>query len=198
MRPSSKVRVLEADREEDPGRARQRIGPAMRVLVAGLVERRERERAGRRDPGRAAAPRSGVAATTIEPSGAHVAPRGLPPTSASFEHGPAADRHLGELAVREERHPLPVGREERLPGAVGASQRGAAPDRAARADRVAASRLRSPRRPAATRRVRARTAPRISVANVSGAGSSRLSRADGPDARSRGRSRIPRGQRGHA
>ena len=39
-----------------------------------------------------------------------------------LEHRPAADRHLGQLAVGEERDPLPVRREERLPRAFGASQ----------------------------------------------------------------------------
>ena len=90
-------RVLEADREEDPGRARQRIGPAMRVLVARLVERRERDGRRRRDPGRAAARRSGSRATTIVPSGAHVAPRGLPPTSATSSTGPPPTATLASL-----------------------------------------------------------------------------------------------------
>ena len=152
-------RVLEADREEDPGRARQRIGPAMRVFVARLVERRQRN-------GRAAAIRDAQQPGGLARRDDHRAvggPRRAARVAADvrhFEHGPAADRHLGELAVREERHPLPVGREERLPGAVGARPGGAARDREARAGTVAASRLRSPRRPAATRRVRARTAPR--------------------------------------
>ncbi len=121
MRPSSNVPSSSADREEDPARARNRIGPPMRVLVAGLVERRERDggaaairdahqprRLGRRDDDRAVGrPRRAarIAADVRQ-----------------LDHGPAADRHLGELALPEERQPSPVRREERLPGAVGARQ----------------------------------------------------------------------------
>ena len=121
MRPSSNVpsSVPTVKRTQRvPGTA---SGHRCEVLVAGLVERRERDggaaavrdahqprRLGRRDDDRAVGrPRRAarIAADVRQ-----------------LDDGPAADRHLGELALPEERQPSPVRREERLPGAVGARQ----------------------------------------------------------------------------
>ena len=150
-------------------------------------------------PGRP--PRSGMrsrpavwlAAITIDPSAAHVAPRGLPPTSATSSTGPPPTGTLASLRSVKNATQRPSAEKNgwRAPSVPGsAAQRGIAQLAHVEPPHAAFGRLDGQQR---ARRVRGRTAPRTRCRRSIGAGSSRL-RRDGQRRRrcSRGRSEDER------
>ena len=117
MRPSSKVpssTPTVKSTQRVPGMA---SGQRCEYLVAGLVERRQRD--GRTAAiGDAQQPRRLRRRHDDRSVGRPRRAARIAADVRHVDHRPAADRDLGQLALGEERQPSPVRREERLPGAV--------------------------------------------------------------------------------
>jgi hypothetical protein len=104
--------------EEHGAAVRQRLRPAVRAFVAGLVERRDRfHRAALLRNARQAAQRVGreIDEAVAAPGGAARLARALGET----DRRPASDRDLEQAVVAEEADPVGVGREEWSVGALG-------------------------------------------------------------------------------